>query len=348
MCLLPSVAIADGDRIYRSAHFLGRGDTGIAVADDQEAIFYNPAGLAQGKGIYKKVVIGSPQLEFSSRGRDLYNKLYVQEKDQTETLKGEIGKPFHLGLSSLSAVVFRRAAVGAILSNEANLLVRKHPDQGALESVSADFASNQGLTFSLAESFLSDRVLIGATGKYIKRSEAEFEAGIADAQSISDLNTSDILKEGTGTGADVGLMYIAPENRWRTQYSGGITVKNVGDTVIENESGEKVSALKQTVNVGVAAALGTKVSRFKLLLDYWDVTGNVESNVLKRIHIGTEISVAGFIGVTGGLNQGYSTAGIYTDIYVFRVDAGYYTEEVGERVGMYPDERYFVRITAGI
>jgi len=340
--------LADGDRIYRSAHFLGRGDTGIAVADDQEAIFYNPAGLAQGEGIYKKVVVGSPQLEFSSRGKDLYNKLYVQEKDQTETLKNEIGKPFHLGLSSLSAIVFRRAAIGALFSSEANLLVRKDPEQGALETLNADFAANQGLTFSLAEGFFSNKLLIGATGKYVKRNEGEIEAGIADAANVRDLSSSDVLKEGAGTGADVGMMVITPENRWRTKYSAGLTVKNVGNTKIEDDSGEEVSALKQTVNVGVAASLGTKLSRFKLLLDYWDVTGNVESNPLKNIHIGSEISVGDFIGVTGGLNQGYSTAGMYTDIYVFRVDVGYYGQEIGERVGMYADERYFIRISAGI
>jgi len=343
-----SFAIADGDRIYRSAHYLGRGDTGIAVAYDQEAIFYNPAGLAQGKGIYKKVVIGSPQLEFSSRGRDLYNKLYVQEKDQTETLKNEIGKPFHLGLSSLSAVVFRRAAVGALFSSEANLLVKKDPEQGALEQLNANFAANQALTFSLAEGFLNNKLLIGATGKYVKRNEGEIEAGIADAANVSDLSTSDVLVEGAGTGADLGMMLITPENRWHTKYSAGLTVKNVGDTKIENDSGEEVSRLKQTVNLGVAASLGTKLSRFKLLLDYWDLTGAVESNVLKNIHIGSEISVADVIGVTGGLNQGYSTAGIYTDIYVFRVDVGYYGQEIGERVGMYADERYFIRISAGI
>ena len=79
-------------RLYRSAYFLGRGDTGIATADDQEAIFYNPAGLAQGKGIYKRFVVGSPHVEFSKATRDVARQLELEDQDQTETLKKQIGK----------------------------------------------------------------------------------------------------------------------------------------------------------------------------------------------------------------------------------------------------------------
>ena len=44
-------------RLYRSAYFLGRGDTGIADADNHEAILYNPAGLALGKGLIQRICI---------------------------------------------------------------------------------------------------------------------------------------------------------------------------------------------------------------------------------------------------------------------------------------------------
>ncbi len=34
---------------------------------------------------------------------------------------------------------------------------------------------------------------------------------------------------------------------------------------------------------------------------------------------------------------------MYVDIRFLRMDLGYYTEERGERVGMYPDQRYIFR-----
>jgi hypothetical protein len=53
------------------------------------------------------------------------------------------------------------------------------------------------------------------------------------------------------------------------------------------------------------------------------------------------------VGMTGGLNQGYPTAGVYLDLYVLRIDLGFYSEEMGDRVGTRPDTRYFLRLKAG-
>ncbi len=65
----------------------------------------------------------------------------------------------------------------------------------------------------------------------------------------------------------------------------------------------------QTLNIGYALSLGTKYSRLKLLADYLDLMGKNEKNGLKRTHFGAEVNVLEFIGICGGLNQGYSTAG---------------------------------------
>ncbi|MCX6128345.1 MAG: hypothetical protein NTX25_04685, partial [Proteobacteria bacterium] len=64
--------------IYRSPYYLGRGDTGVATADYQEAIFYNPAGLAQGKGLYKETVLISPSVEVSTKTKDLVRQVLVE------------------------------------------------------------------------------------------------------------------------------------------------------------------------------------------------------------------------------------------------------------------------------
>jgi hypothetical protein len=123
----------------------------------------------------------------------------------------------------------------------------------------------------------------------------------------------------------------------------------VGDVSFVPASGsDDLKVMKQTLNLGYALSLGTKFSRLKLLADYRDVSGAAERNALKRVHLGTEINFANFIGVTGGINQGYPTAGFYINTYVVRVDLGITTTEAGERVGSYPDQRYFVRIMAGI
>ena len=104
----------------------------------------------------------------------------------------------------------------------------------------------------------------------------------------------------------------------------------------------------QTLNAGVALTFGTKLSSFKLLADYRDITGAHEDSVFKRTHFGVELNVRNFVGIMGGLNQGYPTGGVFFNTYLLRVDGGFYAEEAGERAGDYPDERYFARITVGI
>ncbi len=88
----------------------------------------------------------------SSQARDLYTRLQVQQDDQTEVLQDQVGKPLHLGASSMTALVFRRAALEQLF-REMQISLYANPDAGAVETLDADFAANQGVTFSLAEGF---------------------------------------------------------------------------------------------------------------------------------------------------------------------------------------------------
>ncbi|RYZ47331.1 MAG: hypothetical protein EOP07_27085, partial [Proteobacteria bacterium] len=79
-----SSAFADSlefNTLYRSPYFLGRGDTGVATADGHEAIFYNPAGLAIGNGIYKETVLVSPSVQVSTQTKDLVRQALVEKEN---------------------------------------------------------------------------------------------------------------------------------------------------------------------------------------------------------------------------------------------------------------------------
>ena len=336
-----------GQRLYKSAYYLGRGDTGIAVADDHEAIYYNPAGVAQGKGVYKRTILASPMFEFSSSTKDIVRKFALENDANAETLADEMGKNQHAGLSNLSAIVFRRAALGVLVSSELDLLPRLSAEQRGTPVVGGGFAANQAVSFTLAEKFFSDNFMMGVTMKYVSRSTGGLEVALAEANSVSEqLESDEVLNSGTGTGADFGLMYRSDHKR--APFSIGLTVQNVGETsMIGVTEDDNPDPLKQTVNIGFAIEPGTKVSRLKLLLDYRDVTGEVDENPLKNINIGTEIAVLGITGLTSGLRHGYATVGYYVDLYVLRMDFGMYTEEVGARIGERPDNRFFFRLTAG-
>lgn len=336
------------NRIYRSASFLGRGDTGVAIADDEEAIFYNPAGIAQGKGLYKKTVLLSPQVEISEATKDLARELGSENANAVDTVIKHIGKPNHVGVSNFTGIILRRAAFGAIASSNVDLLAYKSKEQGGLEVVDARADQNLGVTFTLAEKFFRDSLYLGVTAKYLERGRGAITASAAEADQLKEsLNdTSQFIGMGQGGGADVGLMWKSTGTR--TNLSLGLTAHDLGDTKITPTDPTSLDLnLKQTIDVGLALEPNTKFSKAKLLVDYHDVQGRVVTNPLKRIHLGAEISVLDIVGVCGGLNGGYPTAGLYADVYFLRLDLSAYTEEVGERVGTRPDTRYAFRLKAG-
>ncbi len=82
--------------------------------------------------------------------------------------------------------------------------------------------------------------------------------------------------------------------------------------------------MKQAINVGYALKLKTLFSYFILTADYRDLSSSYEENAYKKTHFGGELNVAERFGATAGLNQGSLCAGLYTDFWLMRIDAGFY------------------------
>ena len=334
--------------VYRSPYFLGRGDTGIAVADDEDAIFYNPAGLAQGTGIYKRTVLLSPAIEVSKTTKDLAKQATSASSDDAiDTVKQNIGKPAHAGVSNFSGLILRRAALGVVATTHADFLAFDDPKSGGLQAVHASADETVGIIFSLADKFFGDRLMLGATTKYLQRGRGDFIAGAADVDTLKDKvkDTGNFIGVGTGIGADIGMMF---RGGGRLNPSMGLTVDDIGDTPIKPAKATTLDlGLKQTVNTGVSIEPGTKYSHLRFLLDYYDLAGKTYKDPRARTHIGIELSVLDAFGMTAGFNKGYPTAGLYADVYFLRLDFGMYGEEVGDRIGTRPDQRYFFRLRTG-
>jgi hypothetical protein len=342
-----SAAFADDfQRLYRSAHYTGRGDTGIAATDDAEAIMYNPAGIAQGKGIFKRAVLLSPMVEFSDDARSLATELSEENADTSSILKKRVGKNQHLGIYNLSAVVLRRAAIGVLASATTDILVYKSPTAGGLESVDAKVRQTMGPTFTLADSFWGEKLLVGGTFKYLQRGQAQFNANITDSDKVTNLKQDDLFGIGMGPSTDLGVM---AKGGGRLNPSFGMTIHNVGGTkfTAATSNAPTPDPLKQIVKVGFALQPGTKTSTFRLLGEYWDLTSAHTTSPYKKIHLGGELSILNRVGFTAGMAEGWSSGGMYLDLYILRLDGGIYIQEVSERAGVRPDKRLFVRLSAG-
>ncbi len=346
---LPIAAFATGDRqsLYRSPFMLGRGEAGIADVDNEDAIFYNPAGLAQGNGIYKRTYFLSPMISASTVTRDVYRRVKIEEQETANVLLSTVGKNVHLGFQNFTGVMFRRVAFGVLSSQYVNILVAKSRRSGGLESAYGEFTSSQGFTFTLADKLFSSNFMLGTTIKYLPlHAQATYEVAAIDAGDIAGFQQGNTANAGSLAGADVGLMWHSSS---KPKVKLGLTVANIGDTkVTSSVLDAPVEDLKQTVNLGFSFEPDSRTSSFKLHLDYRDVTGQVYDSVLERLNMGGQIALRSLGGFTCGLHQGYPSIGAYVDVRLVRVDMGMYTEEVGNYAGHRGDTRFFLRLAAGI
>jgi hypothetical protein len=340
---------------YESGYFLGRGHTGIALPEpNEEPIFYNPAGLAPGKGFYRKTIFLSPQLVFSQDSKSIMEELALKNADITKTLRAHEGIPQNLGISTFSGVLFRKAAIGFYGHSSSHLILFKDPNFGALETLSLQSRTDLGLTLTLASPLWESGFFVGTTFKYIKRAAVDFEANITQADDIENLiGDGKVAMIGTGTGVDLGLLYRIEKGR--QAWSLGATIQDVGDTRFTPQKQtaipRKDRPLKdnlQALHLGVAWVTKTQASELRLLGDLRDITESYGGGYFKRVHIGGEINILNIVGVTGGLSQGYPTVGCYLDTRILRIDLGMYTEELGIHPGSRPDPRIFLKITGGI
>ena len=331
-------------RIYRSPEILGRGDAGIADADDYEAIFYNPSGLARGKGLYKETVFASPSLHVSESTRDLVREVVQENNDDPQTFRRYIGKNQHLGLSNFTGIVFRRAAIGALVSTQNNVLLSKSAKERGSEVLQASTVSNQGIVFSFADGLFNDALLLGTTIKYIRHSYAFVDIGIAQANDVQD-QLSDSSNY-SGTGADLGMTWNPDRN---DIFNLAVTVENIGDTKLSNDrAGEASTFFRQTLNFGMSLTVATKLSSLTWAMDYRDILDKVGEHTFKKLHTGLDLRVGSLMGVSGGWNQGYPCAGLFFNLYLVRFDLGGYTQEIGDSPGARPDNRYYLRIKVKI
>jgi len=339
---------------YRSPANLGRGDTGLAAPRDEDAPYYNPAMIGFGSGIYKKLTLGSIGLELSLATRDALREIVLQEGNSVDALRKSIGVPQHFGANIQGpSLVLRRAAITTYGTSSNQAMIHKAASSRGLETISIHSTSTTGLAFNVAQDFDSIHSF-GITARNELKSQVGIEVNATDGENLQNLSGDEAgryVMAGVGYPVDLGYAL-----KLKSQYNPvfALTIKDILNTTFLPSKKTSLPhdelALKdnkRTYNLGFSIEPGTKDSKMLLLADFLDVTNAYSEPTFKRLHLGTELSLKNFIGITAGLNQGYPCFGAYMDIRLFRFDIGRYTEEMGSKLGERPDTRFYFRLAAG-
>ena len=366
-------------RPFQGIRNLGMGNTGIGLSFDENALFYNHAGLV---GV-DKILVGLPfLLEVSEDSVSIVNEISKLSGSSTtaDVVELLMGKRVHFrGLIDLNVIIplGLEQQFGDLLTFGAAGGYETQLDLGVRNPVSIEIEfgfrldrfSNLGFAMPVARG----RWLVGAGVETVERCDIPLtKATIGKILSNTDLSSS------TG-GCELTNLKRAQtfnfgfQRRLETASAmkmiWGMSAYNVGGLKFKRSDNEtNPSDQNLELNTGLSWQPHWGPVRMLYAIDLRDLTlkhaddTHCQSNkgtdcIWKRLHIGTEFgffpidSGASTFAVRAGFNQGYFTYGFEFNPFIFfrflNIQAAVYKTETGEKIGDRPDKRKVFQINFG-
>lgn len=331
---------------YETPRSQGMGGAFVAVADDQQALFSNPAGLGQITD--KSYAILDATGEINQDMRRVENKTSGLSDADTPEARAENNRMLSEVMGQQSRIVASNLAyylgstgfgAGFLYQSVAQIGVVR-PTSPRIQA-KADIDSL--LVGAIARPIPGSRIVFGdsSTGywglgmKFISRRTLDREYDARDFASLSEDDLRNDALKGAALDLDGGVLYRL-SNPWNQSI--GLSVRNV----FESEIDARIGRLPRRVDIGTAIRplTGTTERSRKLLLaaDLADVTS--DGTFFSKLRLGMEARMRTWLTVRGGLRGGYLSAGATAKFREARFDFATYSEELGPRPGDREDRRY--------
>lgn len=352
---------------------LGMGNTGIGLSFDENALFYNPAGLAS----VDSILVGFPFLmEVSDDSVNIIKEVSKLSGDSknADIVALLMGKRVHFrNLIDLNLIM----PFGELMTFGAASGIETQFDFGVRNPVAIEidfgFRHDRINNFGFALPVARGRWLVGAGIETIERCDIP----LTTATFGTVLNNSDI-------GSSIGKCDLNDLKRAQTFNFGfqrrletasalkmtwGVTANNVGGLKFKRSDNE-TSPADQNPEYSTGFSWQPSWGQLRLLyaIDIRDLTMKHADDtdcqskkstdcLWKRLHIGTEIGIspidsgASTFAIRAGFNQGYFTYGFELNPFiVFRglnIQYAVYKTETGSQIGDRPDKRKVFQINFG-
>ena len=352
---------------------LGMGNTGIGLSFDENALFYNPAGLAS----VDTILVGFPFLmEVSDDSVNIIKEVSKLSGDSknADIVALLMGKRVHFrNLIDLNLIM----PFGELMTFGAAHGIETQFDFGVRNPVAIEidfgFRLDRINNFGFALPVARGRWLVGAGVETIERCDIP----LTTATFGTVLNNSDI-------GSSIGKCELNDLKRAQTFNFGfqrrletasalkmtwGFTANNVGGLKFKRSDNE-TSPADQNPEYSTGFSWQPSWGPVRLLyaIDIRDLTMKHADDtdcqskkstdcLWKRLHIGTEIGIspidsgASTFAIRAGFNQGYFTYGFELNPFiVFRglnIQYAVYKTETGSQIGDRPDKRKVFQLNFG-
>ncbi len=311
--------------LYRGARAQAMGNAFVAIADDEEAIFYNPAGLAG----TQKHILNYMALDLST-STDLILS-YQEGLSAFKNLSGDslnviIGKNIFARSQFAPSFLMPNFGVAAIVDGQFAI----ESQNKALPQLTLGYQTTNGIQagygISLNRGFRRKGDLrFGIAAKILWRRGGYHLLPLLSLISLSQ-NT---IKELSGSyergiGLDFGGQYLF---NFTNHFSAslGVAYTDVGDTYF----GGQADTIKGNLTAGMALQYSLKLSKITFAYDFRHILN--ETDWRKKSHIGVEVAVP-FLSIYGGINQVNLTYGASFDAWLFKITVLSFAEELGSFV----------------
>lgn len=335
--------------VFRGIRPLGMGNAFTAIADDENAVFYNPAGISKMSKLNFGVV--NPVVGISDKMVDLMSDAQDINQDDTgevaDLLRDYIGEHQHFTAALYPYVGFNVADIGVVVAGLAKGMVNADVRDPVWPEAHVEMITDYGVLGGAGLKVPFPKVAGLRAGGALKVLSRESLDEVYTATDLAASDFSDRLEDdlvsGSGMALDFGIMY---DLRFVPVFdtTAALVVQNIPEMDMDD-----AEDIKTQFHVGLGLQKSLGAFEFLGALDIRDITGNIgeDDDIGKRIHLGAELKLPAVLAVRAGFSQGYLSAGATVDIWVVKLDFATYAEEVGAHAGQRMDRRYVMQVTIG-
>jgi hypothetical protein len=321
---------------------LGMGNAFVAVSDDFNALYYNPAGLARIKEWQIEII--NPKFNISTNtyflAKNIKSKGKMDVSDVLDTFKDAAGKPNHIGIGFTPYYIFPGFGVGIAIDSYASFI--PHSGNVDIETLAI---SQLRLPIAFASNFFSNRLSLGASVKLnaiggfdqdISMDTISLISSSSSDKKSNNKKITDYLISGMGIGLDLGLLFTPTETMEPTF---GMSITDFGGTPMRKQlisKGTKAKAIPPSVNTGVSFKPFKTANNYILVaLDTQMI--NQDSHFAHKIGFGVEWGLYKILKIEAGMLHGYPTAGLQFDVNLLKIRLATYAVDRSPVVGLEKD-----------
>ncbi len=343
-----SLAFSEAEWTLFGVRPLGMGNAFVAVADDFNALFYNPAGLARITEWEMEII--NPKVDMSTNSYYLMKSLQQKSgkmslADTLQLVDDQSGLPNYASLGLYP--YFIAPGWGFAIANQTSLSFIAHKDV----EIETQAISRLTIPISIATNAFSKRLslgmslrsqgIIGVDQDLSIDSISLFSSSSSSTTTDTSSTTTDknkqlqaLLINGYGVGVDAGLLFTPIETM---QPTFGLSILDIGGTTFKKvkKDGKTPSNIPPAVNTGISfKPYKSDISYLLFALDTQLI--NQSSHFSHKLNLGMEWGFSKIIKIQAGLKEGYPTAGFQFDVGLLKLRLATYVVDHGTVVGLNP------------